>query len=270
MHGSDALIHECQIGSGADDVISKDWCIARFADVLRNLPPSIGEAAATGAELLLYDEVIRGKRLQIYYTPFDRLNPRAKVLLVGITPGAQQQTLAVQEAARALRYGASPDAAVRLAKATASFAGPMRKNAVAMLDDIGLARALGNDSTSSLFTPDCDLVASTSAICRAVFVNGENYTGTGPKIGSAPVLRAFAEQVLAAELAATPDALIVPFGKAASAAVELALRAGGLSAERCLLGFPHPSGANGTRKKTFARERDRLRDTVERWAASRW
>ncbi|WP_367048577.1 hypothetical protein [Streptomyces sp. Je 1-332] len=268
MCSSDTLTHTCQINSGAGGLVSEDWCITRFAAVVRNLSPETSEADAARQELLLHEEVIRGRHLQIYYTPFDRMNVKAKVLLVGITPGVQQLALALQAASRALQAGTSPDDAVRLAKATASFAGAMRNNAVTMLDDIGLARALDIPSASSLFEPDCDLVGSTSALCHAVFVDGKNYTGHGLKIDATPVLRAFAEQVLAAELAATSDALVIPFGGSASAAVELALEATGLSADRCLLGFPHPSGANGHRMRQFTQERDQLRDAVERWVGT--
>lgn len=78
---------------------------------------------------------------------------------------------------------------------------------------------------------------------------------------------AFIDQVLAAELAATPEALVIPFGGAASQAVDRALQAADLPAGRALRGFPHPSGANGHRKRQFEANRDRLSQAVTDWAA---
>jgi hypothetical protein len=64
-------------------------------------------------------------------------------------------------------------------------------------------------------------VSNTSAICHATFVkNGDNYRGA-PAVGRHPLLRAFAQQVLAANLASTPEALIIPLGNAATEAVTL-------------------------------------------------
>jgi hypothetical protein len=80
-----------------------------------------------------------------------------------------------------------------------------------------------------------------------------------------PILRAFASQVLATELATFPDALIVPLGRAAETAVALT----GIASERVLAGFPHPSGANGHRAKNFHAAQRRLANTVDTWFAPR-
>jgi hypothetical protein len=56
----------------------------------------------------------------------------------------------------------------------AGFAGTMRANLVAMLDGIGLHRALELHSSAGLFTDRPDLASTTSAICHAVFVDGRN------------------------------------------------------------------------------------------------
>ncbi|MGW7276344.1 uracil-DNA glycosylase family protein [Streptomyces sp. NPDC054864] len=249
----------------ATGLISPLWCTEHYAEVLCALPAGLTEADVTRPELLLYSESIRGKRLEIYFTPFDQINTKAKVVFVGITPGAQQMSAAVREARAALREGTSVDEAIRRADLTASFVGPMRTNAVRMLDDIGLAKALQIPSTRLLFDAESELAASTSAISHAVFLDGENYGGA-PSLARTPILRAFAEQVLAGELEACEDALIVPFGKTASQAVNLAMRSAGLPSERVLLGFPHPSGQNGHRVRFFAREREQLCAAVAAWA----
>jgi hypothetical protein len=119
---------------------------------------------------------------------------------------------AVMAARGALLARASLDEAIRRANETASFAGPMRANAIAMLDTIGLAAALNIDSTATLFDTDSAIAGSASAVCHAVFVDGVSYTGHG--LEKLPIITAFTTQVLGTELALTPDALVVPFGKA--------------------------------------------------------
>lgn len=106
----------------------------------------------------------------------------------------------------------------------------------------------------------------TSVICHPVFVQGgANYRGSSPALDRHPLLRAFAERVLAAALTSAPDALVVPLGVAAEQGVRLA----GVDPARVLSGFPHPSGNNGHRVAFFARERDQLTASVAAWG-DRW
>jgi hypothetical protein len=111
------------------------------------------------------------------YCPFDWVNPGAKVVVMRITPGRHQMLVANREAQQALLAGASHDDALRRACAAGSFAGPMRRNLVAMLDGIGLNRHLGIATTATLFTQHAQLLHSTSALLYPVFHKGENYTG---------------------------------------------------------------------------------------------
>lgn len=263
---TEAQQHACHITNSADGIISSKWCINHFASTLASFPPNIREEDIARPELLIHDERVGTKRVQIYYTPFDLINSDAKVLLVGITPGRTQLYLASMAARRAILGGRSLDEAVRSAKKTASFAGSMRSNAIGMLDSIGVSASLGIASTASLFDEHSPIAGMTSAICHAVFVNGANYTGHG--LGSLPIIDAFTTQVLGAELELTPRALVIPFGKAASQAIEQCVETGRVESSRCLLGFPHPSGANGHRRSQFTQERQRLAQTVNTWAAN--
>ncbi|MFI5529912.1 hypothetical protein ACIA8O_15360 [Kitasatospora sp. NPDC051853] len=246
--------------------LSARWCVEHFAPVLRALPEGLDERSVSRPELLLHQETIGGRNWEIYYVPFDRIDPAARVALVGITPGRRQLHLAVQAARAALLAGVAPDEAVRLAKQTGAFGGTIRTHAVTMLDRIGLADALGLATTARLWDPQERVAAFTSAVGHAVFVDGKNWNGA--RLTGIPVLRTFAEQVLGAELAAMPQALVIPFGKAATEAVQLAVDSGRLPAERCLLGFPHPSGANGHRQRQFDQEREQLTEAVAAWAAA--
>lgn len=106
----------------------------------------------------------------MYYAPFDYVETRAKVALVGIAPGASQAATALAALRKTLLQGLSDDEALRRAKATASFSGRMRANLVAMLDSIGLQRKLDVGSYSEVFAEDSDSVHFISALRYPVFL----------------------------------------------------------------------------------------------------
>ncbi|MFC5061621.1 hypothetical protein [Actinomycetospora atypica] len=255
----------CFLAAAADDTIIATWCSVAFEDTLRGLPSPVTDGDVTAERFLLH----RDPALEVYFAPLDRFNASARVALVGITPGRSQARLALATASAALRAGASLDVALAQAKSTASFADPMRRNLVTMLDGIGLATALDIPTCNDLFHERTDLVAMTSVVCHPVFVRGgENYRGSSPALDGHPLLRAFAERVLAAALTSAPDALVVPLGVAA----EQGFRLAGVDPARVLSGFPHPSGGNGHRVAFFARERSQLSAAVTAWGARgrRW
>ena len=97
-------------------------------------------------------------------------------------------------------------------------------------------------------------------ICHAAFWDGENYNGQLPA-DRHPLLAAFAGQVLAANLAMLPEALVIPLGRQASRAVALA----GAAPDRVLAESPHPSGANGHRQRPYDEGRDEITRIVARW-----
>lgn len=262
---TDLVTHLCPIKTGAGGLISEDWCIDTFAERLVELPDDLSEKEIIRPELLLWE---RGP-LSIYYVPFERVNPAAKVFLVGLTPGLKQMWLASMAATRALREGLAIPDVLTAASMSGAFGGPMRDNLVKMLDGIGVAAWLGLESTALIWTSSdaAHLGASTSALLHPVFVNGENYSGSIPRISDVPILSAFVDQVLAADLAFAPEALVIPLGKAVSEAVNRIVRAGHIDSERVLFGFPHPSGANGHRPRQYEERRIGLTDQVERWAS---
>ena len=123
---------------------------------------------------------------------------------------------------------------------------------VVMLDGVGLAGALGIDSAARLFDSHHHLAAHVSAIDYPVFVNGRNYGGTSPALTRHPVLRSLVRASLGPRLDMTPGALVIPLGKAAQGALAFLAAEGLVDPARCLLGFPHPSGANGWRVRQYA------------------
>jgi hypothetical protein len=236
----------------------------RFATAIRGLPPGrLSRERLLDGEFLL----TREGRLSVYYIPFERTNPKARVMLVGITPGWTQMQLAFETARDALHAGVSRKDVFRAVEQAASFAGPMRSNLVRMLDALQLPSLLGIPSSASLFAENGHLLDSTSALRDPVFVDGRNYTGSSPSIDRSPLLLGTILDDLGVELSAAPDAIVIPLGGAVEKALAMLVKDGQLDAARCCLGFPHPSGANGHRARLFEENRVQLGETMSRWFA---
>jgi hypothetical protein len=210
-------------------------------------------------ELFLFDDA----QLSVIYAPVDFVNTRARIVLAGLTP-SWKQARAAYAAHAELPSASEEDTGLDIQRRSA-FAGTMRQNLVAMLDELGVQHPLGIASTQSLFGADAHALHATSVLRYPVFKAGKNYSGQHPKPLAHPFLRAMLERGCAPELARVEDALIVPLGKAAEEGLEHLTRLGLLRAERVLRGFPHPSAANAHRKVEFARAKPDLEWQVRSW-----
>jgi hypothetical protein len=236
---------------------------SRYAPYIAALP---SRDSLTKDDLLVSTFLLHKENgIEIYYAPFDYVNENAKLILIGITPGWTQVEIAYRFAKWGLQQGMSPREVCAYAKQQASFAGPMRKNLIDMLDGLELPKFLGIASSTLLFSQHRDWLHTTSAIRYPVFVDGQNYTGHRPKLLKTPVLRGYVKEVLATELGLISDALIIPLGKCVSGALRMLIDEEALDSRRCLLDFPHPSGANGHRAKQYARMRSDFKRTVAAW-----
>lgn len=227
----------------------------RYRLLAEGVPSS---CASIRPEFLLHEE----GALKVAWAPFDHINAAASVAIVGITPGWQQAEIAYRAAGTALAEGLDYSAACELAKAEASFAGTMRRNLVAMLDEIGVARAMGLRSTEELFGRLHPDVHTTSALRYPVFVSDRNFTGHSLDPMKNEYLRSMVETLLAEELGAISPALVVSLGRAAEECVRHAMRPHSFDVVM-LERFPHPSGANGHRTRQFGEERRSLRRAVD-------
>jgi hypothetical protein len=234
----------------------------RFAPVIARLPPGRLTAAELLTDAFLME---RDGELSMYYVPFERVNRDARVVLIGITPGFTQMRVAYETARDGLVGGLPHPEILRRVDMEASFAGSMRTNLNRMLDDLGVPALLGIDSAEQLFGDQARLLHSTSALRNPVFVRGANYTGASPAIATTPLLRRVIIETLAPELAGVPSAVLVPLGGAAERALQLLVSEGLVERERCCLGFPHPSGANGHRARLFGEHRDELSLALQAW-----
>ena len=227
--------------------------LSRFADIVMNATErEIAADVTLNGRLLLAQE----KTFSISYAPFDHIEHGAKLVLVGITPGEQQARNALLEARRRLIAGNDYPSALKAAKTFASFSGSLRRNLVTMLDHIGLNRWMGVPSTADVWNSRHELVHFTSALRYPVFVGGKNYSGT-PSMVATPVLREALIRNLGEEVAALPNAVWVPLGPKVTEGLGLLVKLGLLSADRLLLGLPHPSGANAERIAYFLGRKER-------------
>ncbi|MGV3576322.1 MAG: hypothetical protein ACO1O4_14440 [Devosia sp.] len=215
--------------------------------------------AASGAMNLVNSSALtyaQGGKVRVVYAPFDHVASHAKLVVVGITPGAAQASAALAEARKHLAAGLPITEVLRRAKLIASFSGgAMRNNLVSMLDAIGVADLFSLSSTDALFTPGAEHVHFTSALRYPVFIDGQNYNGN-PDMIRTPILREIVEKHLAEEAALLPNAVWLPLGPKPQAALLHLAGAGLLDRSRILAGLPHPSGANAERVAVFLGQKD--------------
>jgi len=188
--------------------------------------------------------------VRVHYAPFDYIETKARLVVVGITPGKTQAINAIEAAVHALKRGLPIEAALAEAKLVGSFSGALRCNLVAMLDAIGVSNHFELPSTDELFRPGSTDVHFTSALRYPVFVGGSNYNGT-PDMLKTPCLRRIVDVHLSEEAAMLPNAIWLPLGPKAEAAVLHLVKSGKLSRKQVLGGMPHPSGANAERVSVF-------------------
>ncbi|WP_151733225.1 uracil-DNA glycosylase family protein [Paenibacillus tengchongensis] len=201
--------------------------------------------------------------LEMYYAPHNEtVNPAARVMIVGLTPGWTQMRTAYEAAVQALRENVPDTEACLRAKAAASFAGTMRRNLTQMLDGLGLPKQLHIGATDEFFR-DRSLLHTTSLLRFPVFAAGRNYSGSQPRLPASDFLRETARTSFTLELGEVRSALVIPLGTVVEEVLRGLTHEGILEAERCLWGFPHPSGANGHRHKQFRDHKERMQRTLE-------
>lgn len=222
---------------------------SRYAAVIKDGPPA-AELLGPDTPLLLERTEWRGRRIETIYAPFEHVEDNARIVIVGLTPGRQQATIALSAYSDALRRGEAIESALRAAKTHASFAGPMRRNLVRMLDALGIASLLGIASCADLWAEDSRSAHFTSLIRNPVFVDDLNWSGSPDPIQH-PVLRRWMETWTGQELRSLKPTIIVPLGSTVTAGLRHLADLGEIDGARILDGLPHPSGANAERVACF-------------------
>jgi len=135
-------------------------------------------------EILINDFLIeKEKDIEIYYSPHNEyINSKARVFIVGITPGFQQMSTAISVAKRELENSNYIEEIQYKCKQAACFSGSLRNNLINMLDEIEINKSLKINSCSQLFKEKDYLLHTVSLIPYSVFVKGKNYSGHTPKL----------------------------------------------------------------------------------------
>lgn len=209
-------------------------------------------------------ELFSENNMKIYYAPHNEIvNEKAKIFIVGITPGWTQTSIAYQTAHEGLIKNLNDETIKLNCKRNSRFAGSMRKNLIEMLDELELNKKLQLSSCLDLFEKKETLLHTTSVIPYPVFINSKNYTGSNPKILDNETLKEYLQKYFYKEVEQISNALIIPLGKSVEEILELMISQNLIKREQCLLGFPHPSGANGHRKRQFEESKERLLKTID-------
>jgi hypothetical protein len=220
-----------------------------YLSVLRKTPlKDTYEKGDLMSDGFLYD---KDEKVEVYWAPFDYINKDAKVVILGITPGWTQMELAYNYVLHHMDKEDEEQVQCH-AKYYASFGGAMRKNLIEMLDGIELHKHLGIDSCEQLFNVESSLLHTSSVLRYPVFINGENYGGSQPKLMGHPIFTRMIDELLIPELNMLKDAVIIPTGKAVSDLLQYLVEEGKIENKTILFNFPHPSGANGHRKSHYA------------------
>ena len=179
--------------------------------------------------------------IEIYYAPFDYINSKAKIVIVGITPGLQQMTQSFQ----VIKDGKS----LKEVKDLSSFKGSMRTTLIKYIDELKINKILKIKSCESLFNLDSKYLHTTSLVKYPVFDKGRNYSGAN--ILKKKILLDFIEGNFLKELKTLNKCIVVPLGNTVSSTIEYLNSKYNLKLSCFLEGFPHPSGANARKKIQF-------------------
>ena len=188
------------------------------------------------------------KNIEIYYAPFDYINSKAKIVIVGITPGLQQMLQSYE----VINRGKS----LKEVKDLSSFKGSMRTGLIKYLDELKINDILKIKSCESLFNKDSKYLHTTSLVKYPVFDKGKNYSGTS--ILKKKILLDFIEKNFLEELKTLKKSIIIPLGNTVSSTIEYLNNKYKLKLSCFLKGFPHPSGANARKNIQFKENRSSM------------
>ena len=217
--------------------------MSKFLNQIRSLK-KINKSTITNKNFLIKRE----DNIEIYYAPFDYINSKAKIMIVGITPGLQQMLQSFE----AVNEGRS----LKEVKDLSSFKGSMRTTLIKYLDALNINKQLRIKSCESLFNINSKYLHSTSLIKYPVFDKGRNYSGSG--LLKKKILLDFLEAHFVKELKKLDKTIIVPLGNTVSSTIDYLNNEFKLNLKCFLKGFPHPSGLNVRKDIQFKENKVRM------------
>jgi len=234
-----------------------------YKKLISSLITPVEESSLKNDQFLLDKD--EKKHLEIFYAPFEYVNEKAKVVIIGITPGYHQMKQSYSTIINLKHEKLSDEELLLEVKKNSSFEGPMRKNLIAFLDELQLQSYLEISSTSELFSTASHLVQTTSVIPYPVFYKGKNYNGSTPNIVNTDLLRKYIIENFATELVKLNNPLIIPLGVNVSKVLNYLEGNGLIDSNSILHGFPHTSGGNGHRHKQFAENKEGMKEKLKRY-----
>jgi len=194
---------------------------------------------------------------ELRYIPFEHINRDAQLVIVGITPGPNQITLAYDTAQSLLLSGAGREQILEAVKKTGGFGGPaMRPNLLRMLRHFPFNRILGIKDVATLWSTDAHLLHSTSVVPHAVFEGRKPFNGKFQAILQSPLLKqCFLDGFVASLAQLRSDAVYVALGDTPKAALEWCVSQGYLRSQQVLGAFCHPSSNGGSATAYYLREK---------------
>ena len=217
--------------------------MSKFLKQIRSLK-KINKSTVTNKNFLIKRE----DNIEIYYAPFDYINSKAKIMIVGITPGLQQMLQSFE----AVNEGRS----LKEVKDLSSFKGSMRTTLIKYLDALNINKKLKIKSCESLFNINSKYLHSTSLIKYPVFDKGRNYSGSG--LLKKKILLDFLEAHFVKELKKLDKTIIIPLGNTVSSTIDYLNNEFKLNLKCFLKGFPHPSGLNVRKDIQFKENKTRM------------
>ena len=196
----------------------------------------------------------RDNNIEIYYAPFDHINTKAKIMIVGITPGLQQ----MMQSFKAVNNGKS----LKEVKDLSSFKGSMRTTLIKYLDALKINKKFKIKSCESLFNINSRYLHSTSLIKYPVFDKGKNYSGSG--LLKKKILLNFLETHFVKELKKLDKTIIIPLGNTVSSTIDYLNDKFNLKLKCFLKGFPHPSGLNVRKDFQFKENKIRMMKLIRK------
>lgn len=212
-----------------------------------------------GADAVLQPgtRIAQEKTYELFYVPFEHVNDKARLVVVGITPGMNQLKLAYAEAQRLLALGMSDAEVLRGVKSAAAFGGEaMRPNLLRMLRHFGIAEILGIEDERDLWGSRADLLQSTSVVPHAAFRAEKMFSGSFDEILRTRALRCCFEEDFVPTLARIPrDALYVALGPTPLDALDWCVARGLMGEEQVLGALAHPSSSSGSQVSVYLGEK---------------
>ena len=236
-----------------------------YMDIIKDLPL---KDKYTREDLLINELLIEKEGdIEIYYAPHNEyLNPKAKVFIIGITPGFQQMSTAIATARKEIEKGSDINEIQYKCKVAGRFSGSIRKNIIKMLDNIYLNKALNINSCAELFEDKDYLLHTVSLIPYSVFVKKANYSGHTPKLLKNEFLMKYVYDNFINEFNSLDDKdniLLIPLGKAVEEVLIDLEKRSIVSKKQILKGLPHPSGANVNRPIQFEEHKKQMTEFIK-------